>query len=89
MLIRIHVQVGYFHAFVDGVDYVFVDHPCFHGRGKNIYGGERQEILFRCALLCKVRSAGSRGMGAWEGDGAVGGSGAAWEGACLGEGSGL
>ncbi|PNW85413.1 hypothetical protein CHLRE_03g185250v5 [Chlamydomonas reinhardtii] len=47
-------EVGYFHAFVDGVDYVFVDHPTFHGRGKNIYGGERQEILFRCALLCKA-----------------------------------
>lgn len=47
-------QVGYFHAFVDGVDYVFVDHPCFHARGKDIYGGERQEIQFRCALLCKA-----------------------------------
>lgn len=47
-------QVGYFHAYVDGVDYVFVDHPCFHARGKDIYGGERQEIQFRCALLCKA-----------------------------------
>jgi starch synthase len=46
--------VGYFHAFVDGVDYVFVDHPCFHSRAKDIYGGERQEIQFRCALLCKA-----------------------------------
>jgi hypothetical protein len=26
-------QVGYFHAFQDGVDYVFVDHPCFHAVG--------------------------------------------------------
>ncbi|GLC38947.1 Sucrose synthase [Pleodorina starrii] len=47
-------EVGYFHAFVDGVDYIFVDHPAFHSRGKNIYGGERGEILFRCALLCKA-----------------------------------
>jgi glycogen synthase len=46
--------VGYFHAYVDGVDYVFVDHPCFQARGKDIYGGERQEIQFRCALLCKA-----------------------------------
>lgn len=23
-------QVGYFHAYQDGVDYVFVDHPCYH-----------------------------------------------------------
>jgi starch synthase len=49
------VEVGYFHAFVDGVDYVFVDHPCFHGRkGGEIYTGAREEILFRCALLCKA-----------------------------------
>ncbi|KXZ56723.1 hypothetical protein GPECTOR_1g651 [Gonium pectorale] len=47
-------EVGYFHAFVDGVDYVFVDHPSFHSQGKNIYGGERAEILFRCGLLCKA-----------------------------------
>ncbi|GIL72966.1 hypothetical protein Vretimale_4612 [Volvox reticuliferus] len=47
-------EVGYFHAYVDGVDYIFVDHPSFHNRGKNIYGGERGEILFRCALLCKA-----------------------------------
>lgn len=47
-------QVGYFHAFLDGVDYVFVDHPSFHFRAKDIYGGERQEIQFRCALLCKA-----------------------------------
>jgi starch synthase len=46
--------VGYFHAFLDGVDYVFVDHPSFHSRAKDIYGGERQEIQFRCALLCKA-----------------------------------
>jgi starch synthase len=46
--------VGYFHAFLDGVDYVFVDHPSFHFRAKDIYGGERQEIQFRCALLCKA-----------------------------------
>jgi starch synthase len=48
------VEVGYFHAFIDGVDYVFVDHPSFHFRSKDIYGGERQEIQFRCALLCKA-----------------------------------
>jgi starch synthase len=49
-----HTQVGYFHAFIEGVDYVFVDHPSFHFRAKDIYGGERQEIQFRCALLCKA-----------------------------------
>ncbi|KAG2499843.1 hypothetical protein HYH03_002134 [Edaphochlamys debaryana] len=47
-------EVGYYHQFVDGVDYVFVDHPAFLSRGKDIYGGDRNEILFRCALLCKA-----------------------------------
>lgn len=47
-------QVGFFHAFLDGVDYLFVDHPSFHFRAKDIYGGEREEIQFRCALLCKA-----------------------------------
>ena len=47
------VQIGYFHGFMDGVDYVFVDHPSFHGFAGNIYGGNRQDVAFRCALLCK------------------------------------
>ncbi|BDA42851.1 Granule-bound starch synthase 2, chloroplastic/amyloplastic [Coccomyxa sp. Obi] len=47
-------EVGYFHGYIDGVDYVFVDHACFHGRQNDIYGGDRQQILFRCALLCKA-----------------------------------
>ena len=41
------VQIGYFHGFIDGVDYVFVDHACYHGWQGNIYGGDRQQILFR------------------------------------------
>ena len=49
-----HAQVGYFHGYIDGVDYVFVDHACFQGRQDDIYGGDRQQILFRCALLCKA-----------------------------------
>ncbi|KAK9844059.1 hypothetical protein WJX81_003138 [Elliptochloris bilobata] len=49
-----NVEVGYFHGYIDGVDYVFVDHPCYHGRQDNIYGGDRHEILFRCALLSKA-----------------------------------
>lgn len=35
-------EVGYFHGFIDGVDYVFVDAPCFHAAAENIYGGSRQ-----------------------------------------------
>lgn len=48
-------MVAYFHCFKDGVDYVFVDHPCYHSWAHNIYGGDRQDIQFRNALLCKVR----------------------------------
>lgn len=48
------MQIGYFHGYIDGVDYVFVDHPCFHNLGESIYGGDRQQIAFRCALLCKA-----------------------------------
>ena len=42
-------QVGFFHGFVDGVDVVFVDHPCFSNRhGSEIYAGEemREEFFF-------------------------------------------
>jgi hypothetical protein len=46
--------VGYFHGFLDGVDYVFVDHPAYHHVASDIYAGSRTDILFRCALLCKV-----------------------------------
>ena len=31
-----------------------MDHPCFHNLGDNIYGGDRLQIAFRCALLCKA-----------------------------------
>lgn len=48
------LQVGFFHGYIDGVDWVFVDHPAFHGYAHDIYGGNRQDITFRCALLCKA-----------------------------------
>ncbi|KAI8465682.1 MAG: hypothetical protein J3K34DRAFT_436113 [Monoraphidium minutum] len=48
------VEVGYFHGFVDGVDYVFIDHPSYHHAEKDIYGGDRDAIQFRCTLLCKA-----------------------------------
>jgi glycogen synthase len=49
------VQVGYFHCYRDGVDFLFVDHASFHGRtGGDIYGGDRLEQAFRNCLLCKA-----------------------------------
>eukprot|EP00798_Chlamydomonas_sp_ICE-L_P002721 gene2721-12594_t len=47
-------EVGYFHAFIDEVDYIFIDHPSFHGREKNIYSGSRSDLQFRTALLSKA-----------------------------------
>lgn len=47
-------EVGFFHGFIDGVDYVFVDHPAFHAFKDRLYGGTREELQFRCALLCQA-----------------------------------
>jgi starch synthase len=49
-------EVGFFHCFVDGVDHVFLDHPAFLsiGAGGDLYGGSRQDVQFRCALLSKA-----------------------------------
>ncbi len=47
-------EYGYFHACVDGVDFVFVDHSCYMSFGDDIYGGSRQDLQFRCALLSKA-----------------------------------
>uniref|UniRef100_A0A0A9DQ75 starch synthase n=1 Tax=Arundo donax TaxID=35708 RepID=A0A0A9DQ75_ARUDO len=48
------LEVNYFHAFIDGVDFVFIDAPLFRHRQDDIYGGNRQEILKRMILFCKV-----------------------------------
>ncbi|KAL4855125.1 Granule-bound starch synthase 2 [Chlorella vulgaris] len=47
-------EVGFFHAFHQGVDHVFVDHPAFHAWTDSIYGGSQLDVLFRCALLSKA-----------------------------------
>ncbi|KAF8723546.1 hypothetical protein HU200_021498 [Digitaria exilis] len=48
------LEVKYFHAFIDGVDFVFIDAPLFRHRQGDIYGGNRQEIMKRMILFCKV-----------------------------------
>lgn len=35
-------EVGYFHSFRDGVDFVFIDNPIYHACEHNIYGGSRE-----------------------------------------------
>ncbi|KAI7844784.1 hypothetical protein COHA_001664 [Chlorella ohadii] len=47
-------EVGFWHAQLDGVDYTFLDHPAFSHWADQIYGGSRQDVLYRCALLSKA-----------------------------------
>lgn len=35
------MEVIYYQAYVDGVDFVFIDSPLFRHRGSDIYGGNR------------------------------------------------
>ncbi|KAH9306697.1 hypothetical protein KI387_011101, partial [Taxus chinensis] len=48
------MEVGYYHAYIDGVDYIFIDNPNFHGFKNNIYGGSQKDILTRMILFCKA-----------------------------------
>ncbi|KAL5582275.1 hypothetical protein UlMin_014717 [Ulmus minor] len=48
------MEVQYFQAYIDGVDFIFIDSPVFRHIEKNIYGGDRQEILRRMVLFCKA-----------------------------------
>ncbi|KAK1266425.1 hypothetical protein QJS04_geneDACA000593 [Acorus gramineus] len=48
------MEVNYFHASIDGVDFVFMESPDFRHRGNNIYGGGRVDILKRMVLFCKA-----------------------------------
>ncbi|KAM3401862.1 hypothetical protein ACQJBY_006068 [Aegilops geniculata] len=54
------MEVKYHHAYIDGVDFVFIDNPIFHNVESEIYGGDRtvnfflQDILKRMTLLCKA-----------------------------------
>ncbi|XP_010234757.1 soluble starch synthase 2-1, chloroplastic/amyloplastic isoform X2 [Brachypodium distachyon] len=51
------MEVKYCHAYIDGVDFVFIDNPIFHNASSEIYGGDRtvsNDILKRMVLLCKA-----------------------------------
>ncbi|KAG4128322.1 hypothetical protein ERO13_D09G014100v2 [Gossypium hirsutum] len=48
------LEVSYFQAYVDGVDFVFMDSPMFQSMQNNIYGGNRLDILKRMVLFCKA-----------------------------------
>ncbi|KAK8710149.1 hypothetical protein V6N13_145488 [Hibiscus sabdariffa] len=48
------MEVTYFQAYIDGVDFVFVDSPLFRQMQNNIYGGNHVDILKRMVLFCKA-----------------------------------
>ncbi|CAH9067808.1 unnamed protein product [Cuscuta europaea] len=48
------MEVNYFHAYIDGVDFVFIDSPVLRHVENNIYGGKREDILKRMVLFCKA-----------------------------------
>jgi hypothetical protein len=45
------MEVKYHHAYIDGVDFVFVHNPFFHNVESEIYGGDRtvSSVIF-CLL---------------------------------------
>ncbi|GJM86824.1 hypothetical protein PR202_ga02719 [Eleusine coracana subsp. coracana] len=47
-------EVSYFHSFIDGVDFVFLEAPPFRHRHNDIYGGQRMDVLKRMILFCKA-----------------------------------
>ncbi|GMI68468.1 starch synthase 2 [Hibiscus trionum] len=48
------MEVSYYHAYIDGVDFVFMDTAMFRHMQSDIYGGKRQDILKRMVLFCKA-----------------------------------
>ncbi|KAK5820218.1 granule-bound starch synthase 2, chloroplastic/amyloplastic-like [Gossypium arboreum] len=48
------MEVSYFHTYIDGVDFIFMDTPMFRHMQYNIYGGKREDILKRMVLFCKA-----------------------------------
>ncbi|TVU28499.1 hypothetical protein EJB05_20018 [Eragrostis curvula] len=47
-------EVTYFHSYIDGVDFVFLEAPPFRHRHNDIYGGQRMDVLKRMILFCKA-----------------------------------
>ena len=47
-------EIGYFHSYRDGVDYVFIDHGAYHHVRDSIYAGERSDVMFRNSMLCQA-----------------------------------
>lgn len=42
------MEVTYFHSYIDGVDFVFIDSPNFRHLQDNIYRGSREVVIYFC-----------------------------------------
>ena len=45
------MEVSYFQAYIDGVDFVFMDSPIFRHMQNNIYGGNRLVGYLSCGFV--------------------------------------
>lgn len=45
-------EVAYFHAYIEGVDFVFIDCAIFRHRENDIYGGNRVVKSISTLILC-------------------------------------
>ncbi|XP_010273800.1 PREDICTED: granule-bound starch synthase 2, chloroplastic/amyloplastic-like [Nelumbo nucifera] len=48
------IEVTFSQAYIDGMDFVFIDNPMFRNIEKNIYGGGREDILKHMVLFGKA-----------------------------------
>ncbi|XP_019053157.1 PREDICTED: granule-bound starch synthase 2, chloroplastic/amyloplastic-like [Nelumbo nucifera] len=48
------IEVIFFQAYIDGIDFVFMDSPMFRNIEENIYGEGREDILKRMVLFGKA-----------------------------------
>ncbi|KAL8160944.1 hypothetical protein V2J09_012433 [Rumex salicifolius] len=48
------MEVSYFHSYIDGVDFVFIESAMFRGIQSDIYGGSRRDVFKRMVLFCKA-----------------------------------
>jgi starch synthase len=48
--------VTYFHSYIDGVDFVFIEAPPFRHRHNDIYGGQRMVNPYFLVLLMTVEN---------------------------------
>ena len=61
-------EVHYFHTHRDGVDMVFVSHPCFYEVAGNIYQGSTMDVTWRGALLSQAGIEAARPRRVFDGD---------------------